>query len=704
MKNITTLLIALLISLSTFAQQGINYKAIVKDDTGNVLSSVPLSVRFTIYKEDPDVPANNVYQESHTINTDVNGLVILNIGSEAVGDSFTSINWEDSAHWLEVEINTGTGFVPMGDPTAFNSVPYALHAESANLKTVNNVTSNTPGDTTLDSFVFGSSQMDNDPSTPDDDSRMYFNKTKSAFRAGLIQGTLGNDAQLGMYSTAFGRNNQAISANSVALGENNSAIGLNATAIGYSNDANGSYSLALGADTEANGYYSTAMNWTTTADAYASTAIGRYNIGGGTIDDWIETDALFEIGNSQDPSNKTNALTVLKNGTITAPSLSIAEINSAGDKALVTKEYFDTNGPSGLEIVNGTTGLRIVGRNPGSYGSIGSSSVAIGISSIASGNNSTAMGYNTTASSTYSIAMGASTIASNDYSTAMGSNATASGKFSTAMGGATIAPSYAETAIGFWNTVYAPISINNWDLSDRLFVVGNGTGALRSDAFIILKNGTITAPSLTNTLINTAGNKALITKEYADGNYLAASGDVAIDGSLNIYNATDSASSWRFTTVSAGHLSIYRNGAYRGYFHEATGAYTQGSDKRLKKDITSLTNGTLDKVMQLNPVSYLMKDQTDNKRNLGLISQEVQELFPSITHYVEEQDLLALSYTELIPILIKALQEQQTIIDGQNTKIGIQDSKIEAQASETISQNRTIASLLQRMEKLEANN
>ncbi len=131
MKTYITLLITLLISFSTFAQQGINYKALIKDDTGNVLSSVPLSVRFTIYKDDPEVPANSVYQESHTLNTDVNGLIILNIGSEAVGDSFTSINWEDSAHWLEVEINTGTGFVPMGEPTAFNSVPYAMHAETA---------------------------------------------------------------------------------------------------------------------------------------------------------------------------------------------------------------------------------------------------------------------------------------------------------------------------------------------------------------------------------------------------------------------------------------------------------------------------------------------------------------------------------------------------------------------------------------------
>jgi hypothetical protein len=101
--------------------------------------------------------------------------------------------------------------------------------------------------------------------------------------------------------------------------------------------------------------------------------------------------------------------------------------------------------------------------------------------------------------------------------------------------------------------------------------------------------------------------------------------------------------------------------------------------------------------MQLNPVSYLMKDQKDSKRNLGLISQEVQEIFPSITHYVKESDLITLSYTELIPILIKALQEQQTLIEAQN-------SKIDGQALETSQQNATIQSLIQRMNALEAAN
>lgn len=72
-----------------------------------------------------------------------------------------------------------------------------------------------------------------------------------------------------------------------------------------------------------------------------------------------------------------------------------------------------------------------------------------------------------------------------------------------------------------------------------------------------------------------------------------------------------------------------------------------------------------------------MKDQVDGERKIGLISQEVQKVFPSLTHLVPGQDILALSYTELIPVLIKAIQGQQILIDSQQTTIKNQDSKID---------------------------
>ncbi len=56
------------------------------------------------------------------------------------------------------------------------------------------------------------------------------------------------------------------------------------------------------------------------------------------------------------------------------------------------------------------------------------------------------------------------------------------------------------------------------------------------------------------------------------------------------------------------------------------------------------------------------------------------------------------------PILTKAIQEQQSIIDGQNEKIETQNGQIEAQANENAQQNTSITFLLQRMTALEAVN
>ncbi len=116
-----------------------------------------------------------------------------------------------------------------------------------------------------------------------------------------------------------------------------------------------------------------------------------------------------------------------------------------------------------------------------------------GQNNTASGENSTAMGSGVIASGILSTAMGGGTKASGHSSTAMGSGSTASGNYSTAMGRYTTAPSYYETALGSFNTNYTPVYSDDWDNTDRLFVVGNGTNpSARSNALTILKNANTT--------------------------------------------------------------------------------------------------------------------------------------------------------------------------------------------------------------------
>jgi hypothetical protein len=106
----------------------INYKAIIKDGNGVILSSSPISLQFTIYEGAALV--NNVYQESHSTNTNENGLVIINIGEGNTSDDFSIINWSKDAHYLNVQIDTGSGLVDLGT-SPFTSVPYALRAKYA---------------------------------------------------------------------------------------------------------------------------------------------------------------------------------------------------------------------------------------------------------------------------------------------------------------------------------------------------------------------------------------------------------------------------------------------------------------------------------------------------------------------------------------------------------------------------------------------
>lgn len=88
------------------------------------------------------------------------------------------------------------------------------------------------------------------------------------------------------------------------------------------------------------------------------------------------------------------------------------------------------------------------------------------------------------------------------------------------------------------------------------------------------------------------------------------------------------------------------------------------SDFRLKKNINNLQYG-LKEVMALRPVSYILKSDSLEKTSLGLIAQEVQNLIPDVvTVGDDEEKLLGMRYTELVPVLIKAIQEQQQIIDN----------------------------------------
>ena len=75
MKSKITFVLALLITVISFSQNTINYKAIVKDAAGNILANQALTMQFTILEN-----ATTVYSELQHPTTDANGLIIVSIG------------------------------------------------------------------------------------------------------------------------------------------------------------------------------------------------------------------------------------------------------------------------------------------------------------------------------------------------------------------------------------------------------------------------------------------------------------------------------------------------------------------------------------------------------------------------------------------------------------------------------------------------
>jgi hypothetical protein len=76
--------------------------------------------------------------------------------------------------------------------------------------------------------------------------RMEFMPYKAAFRAGYVNGTQWDDANIGYYSFAFGNNARASGDNAFAAGQNTVAAGGNSTALGQFVTATGAASVALG--------------------------------------------------------------------------------------------------------------------------------------------------------------------------------------------------------------------------------------------------------------------------------------------------------------------------------------------------------------------------------------------------------------------------------------------------------------------------
>ncbi len=343
MRKLIMLLIPFL-ALTASAQNGFNYQAVVKDGSGNIIANATVDLQFIIYQG--VALTNNVYQETHiSVTTSAEGLVVVTIGQGTSTDDFDAIDWGADEHFLNIQIDTGSGLSDLGT-IPFKSVPYAQNAFNVNgLETLNEGSGNGWRLVGKDPVNYGNIGLN----AVDLSHSSAISSTRGATGANAT--TLGFDTTAsGDRSTAMGSSTTASGFRSTAMGNGSVASNVQATALGSMTVASGFSATAMGGFTEASGTYTTAMGQETQAQSNSSTAIGRYNVGGGDPSNWVETDPLFEIGNGNSDAGRSNAVTVLKNGNVgigtTVPDGSaILEMKSTNKGVLVPRL-------SSLEIEN----------------------------------------------------------------------------------------------------------------------------------------------------------------------------------------------------------------------------------------------------------------------------------------------------------------------------------------------------------------
>lgn len=110
------------------------------------------------------------------------------------------------------------------------------------------------------------------------------------------------------------------------------------------------------------------------------------------------------------------------------------------------------------------------------------------------------------------------------------------------------------------------------------------------------------------------------------------------------------------------------------------------SDIRAKKDIKPMQYG-LKELMQLNTISYKLIDDPFQDKKIGLIAQEVNKLVPEASKTEDykknekgefekvQLDKIRVSYVNLVPVLIKAVQEQQELIKKLEARLKVLENK-----------------------------
>jgi hypothetical protein len=276
-----------------------------------------------------------------------------------------------------------------------------------------------------------------------------------------------------------------------------------------------------------------------------------------------------------------------------------------------------------------------------------------------------------------------------------------------------------QYATGSGNIYIGPGAGGSSSLSNKL-IIDNGDHELIKGDFLsdyVNINGSLGVghTSAPTGRLDVRGNETRIWDGSASVGYATGTGDLYVENELEVDGKL-----WVTTNNYANFAGFFYNDGGSTYYsgvgiqcgaddgsgtnrmievYDGNGTYEGGlflinnvlqvynpSDRRLKSDIVESKMDALDIIKRLRVVDFSY-NQTQDIRQTGYIAQEVNEVYPEMTVYLEDKDVWSMAPTMLIPVLNRAIQQQQETI-----------ASLEGQVTE---QQLLIESLIHRIEKLE---
>ena len=640
MKN--TLFILLLASFLANAQNGFNYQAIIADSSGAIVVSQTINIRLSIVYSSAN--GTVAYTETHGPTTDARGLIniVVGAGTQTSSGAFTSVDWSTSSLYLKTELNLGSGYVNLGTDL-IGQVPIALFAK------------------TLDGISVTSGVI----------------SATGAIISGTVTATKFSGDGSGLTNIS---NSLLDSNNTVAIGGVVSATG--SVAVGY----RALYSNTSGLASVANGFRSLYNNTT-----------GSFNIGVGpaSLEDNTTGTRNIAIGSDASANNTIGAYNI---------SMGVGALrdNVAGSGSIAIgyqSMMYANNASSVFTPANTAIGFEALMGSTTPANNTGTKNTAIGYSALksnTSGYHNTATGYLSLQTNNIgynNTAYGRETLRNNtggDYNTAIGNAALYYN-----IGGND------NTAVGHEALIANTTGNNNIANGGLALQQNQGGGENVASGYMALRKNVSgnrnVAVGFQSLVENTASYNTAIGWKALDtnttGTYNTAIGYLADVGANNLTNATAIGSEaivFASNSIQLGDSNVTL--VQTSGIVSTTGAIISGtvtatkfsgdgsgltnisssspSDRRLKKNIINTKYG-LNTILKIRPVDYQLK--SNNLKQIGFIAQELKSLVPEavsgIEGDIEKGETLAIMYTTIIPILTKAIQEQEAKIKKQDELI-----------------------------------